>query len=266
MITDGEETRFTEGESPSSPSTDEVTLSLFEGPLDLLLYLIQKNEVDIYDIPIARITQQYLEHLDMMRELNLEVAGEFIYTASVLIRIKAGMLLPRAEVQEEEIVDPRSELVAALIEYRKFKQVASQLAEKEREFSCLHPRGDFSSEKYGVARNGFEPELLSELLDAYRQALWRKIPLSDHRVDLPNLTIEDRIDHILDLLGEKTDLPLEALIEDTFEPVVMILTFIAILELARLRKITIFQKGYLDSLWISRLEEEPKAERFEFAE
>lgn len=265
MVTDSEKIHFTEGESPSSPLTDEVRLSLFEGPLDLLLYLIQKNEVDIYDIPIARITQQYLEHLDMMRELNLEVAGEFIYTASVLIRIKAGMLLPRPEF-EEEIVDPRSELVAALIEYRKFKQVASQLAEKEREFSHLHPRGDFSSEKYGVARNGLEPELLSELLDAYRQALLRKIPLSDHRVDLPNLTIEDRIDHILDLLREKTDLPLEALIEDTFEPVVMILTFIAILELARLRKITIFQKGYLDSLWIARLEEEPKPDRFEFAE
>lgn len=247
-------------------SPTEVKLPLFQGPLDLLLYLVQKNEVDIYDIPVAQITKQYLEYLDLMKELNLEVAGEFIYMAAVLIRIKAAMLLPKPEIAEEEIVDPRSELVAALVEYRKFKQVASELAERERHFSLLHSRGDFSSVGHGAGRDGHQPEQLSELLDAYRQALMRKIPLRDHRVDLPNVTVEDRVDHILELLKEKPAIPLEASIADTCEPLIMILTFIAVLELARLRKITIFQKSHLESVWISRVEEEPGQERFEFAE
>ena len=266
MLMYDEEAHLKDLNSEAGFSASEVRIPLFQGPLDLLLYLIRKDEVDIYDIPIAHITKQYLEHLELMRELNLEVAGEFIYMASVLIRIKARMLLPQPEIEEEEVTDPRGELVAALIEYRKFKQVASQLAERERKFSLLHPRGDLSSERYGVDRDHSEPQVLSELLQAYKEALWRKIPFSDHRVDLPNLTVEDRIDHVLSLLREKTGIPLEASLEDAYEPVVMILTFIAILELARLRKITIFQKGYLDNIWISRVEQEPGAERFEFAE
>jgi len=151
-----------------------------------------------------------------MRELNLEVAGEFIYMASVLIRLKARMLLPQLKVEEDEIIDPRSELVAALLEYRKFKQVASELAERERRSLHLHARGDFSSQRYGVGRDDSEPQVLSELLEAYREALWRKVPFGDHRVDL--------------------------------------------------REITIFQKGHLDDIWISRVERELTAERFEFAE
>ncbi len=266
MLTNDEKIPLTSSDASATLSPNEVKLSQFQGPLDLLLYLIRKDEVDIYDIPIAHITKQYLEHLELMRELNLEVAGEFIYVASVLIRIKARMLLPQPEIEEEEVTDPRGELVAALIEYRKFRQVASQLAERERDSSLLHPRGDFTSGRGGVDSDHSEPQVLSELLEAYREALWRKVPFSDHRVDLPNLTVEDRIDHILNLLREKTSIPLEASIEDAYEPVVMILTFIAILELARLRKITIFQKGYLDNIWISMVEQQLAAERFEFAE
>jgi segregation and condensation protein A len=177
------------------------------------------------------------------------------------------MLLPEPGIEEEEEVDdPRGELVAALIEYKKFKQVASELAQREREASLLHPRGDFSSERYGLDRDHSEPQVLPELLEAYRDALWRKTPFSDHRVDLPTLTVEDRIDHLLDLLRERPSIPLEASIEDAYEPAIMILTFVAILELARLRKITIFQGGYLDTIWISVVDQELKSERFEFAE
>jgi len=266
MSRSDEETHLNDLETQVAISGTEVRIPLFQGPLDLLLGLIQKNEVDIYDIPVAQITKQYLEHLELMRELNLEVAGEFIYMASVLIRLKARMLLPQLKVEEDEIVDPRSELVAALLEYRKFKQVASELAERERRSLHLHARGDFSSQRYGVGRDDSEPQVLSELLEAYREALWRKVPFGDHRVDLPNVTVQDRIDHLLDLLKERPSLPLEASVQDCYEPVVMILTFIAILELARLREITIFQKGHLDDIWISRVERELTAERFEFAE
>jgi segregation and condensation protein A len=267
MLIEDENIPFIEGDSPRAVVSTEVKLPLFQGPLDLLLFLIQKNEVDIYDIPIAHITKQYLQHLELMRELNLEVAGEFIYMAAVLIRIKARMLLPEPQIEEEEeIEDPRGELVAALIEYKKFKQVASELARRERESLLLHPRGDFSSERYGLDRDHSEAQVLPELLEAYRDALWRKTPFSDHRVDLPTLTVEDRIDHLLDLLRERPSIPLEASIEDAYEPAIMILTFVAILELARLRKITIFQSGYLDTVWISVVDQELKPERFEFAE
>jgi segregation and condensation protein A len=119
----------------------QVKLDAFEGPLDLLLHLIKKEELDIYDIPIARVTRQYLEYLEMMRMLDLDVAGEFIVMASDLMRIKARMLLPKPEEQEEEEADPRAELVRRLLEYKKYKEVARDLKGRESDRLVLFTRG-----------------------------------------------------------------------------------------------------------------------------
>jgi segregation and condensation protein A len=132
-----------ETQSQESTASYSVKLDVFEGPLDLLLFLIKRDKIDIYDIPIAHITRQYLEYIELMRELNLEVAGDFIVMAATLIRIKAKMLLPRTQDEEEE-EDPREQLVVALLEYRKFKEAAQILREKETEESAWFPRKDFS--------------------------------------------------------------------------------------------------------------------------
>ena len=128
-----------ETQNQESNSSYSVKLDVFEGPLDLLLFLIKRDKVDIYDIPIAHITRQYLEYIELMEELNLEIAGEFIVMAATLMRIKVRMLLPRTQDEEEE-EDPREELVAALLEYRKFKEAAQILREKETEQSGWFPR------------------------------------------------------------------------------------------------------------------------------
>jgi segregation and condensation protein A len=150
-------------------------LESFEGPLDLLLFLIRKNEVDIYNIPIAVITQQFLEYLEIIQLLDLETASDFILMAATLMRIKAQMLLPKPVLEEsqEELEDPRQELVFRLLEYKRFKDIAVDLAEKETEARKLFPRGRFLLE-----REEMEEELLQDsdvthfdLIGAFRKLL-----------------------------------------------------------------------------------------------
>ena len=127
----------------------KVKLESFEGPLDLLLYLIKKNEVDIYDIPISKITRQYLEYIEIIQLLDLEAASDFILMAATLMRIKAQMLLPKPSIEEEvqDVEDPRQELVYRLLEYKRFKDVAAELGEKEEIARKQFPRGGFKFEK-----------------------------------------------------------------------------------------------------------------------
>src|SRR5512136_2432208 len=136
----------------------KVKLESFEGPLDLLLFLIKKNEVDIYNIPVATITQQYLEYLEIIQLLDLESASDFIFMAATLMRIKAQMLLPKPSIDEEDeaVEDPRRELVYRLLEYKRFKDAAMGLAEKEDQARQLYPRGTFA-----IERAGLEEEMLA---------------------------------------------------------------------------------------------------------
>ncbi|MEE8576948.1 MAG: segregation/condensation protein A, partial [candidate division Zixibacteria bacterium] len=175
-----------------------VELPVFHGPLDLLLYLIKKEEVDVYDIPIARITRQYLKYIELMSELDLEVAGEFILMAATLISIKTRMLLPRDEDDSEE-VDPRQELMMALLEYKKYKEASEILRDKaqieERKYVPPNP-----VEKV-EGRLDLEPvTTLYDLLCAFRDVMKERPTETVHEVSNREVTIEDRISHVLMIL------------------------------------------------------------------
>jgi len=208
-------------------------LEAFDGPLDLLLYLIKKDEVDIYDIPIAEITRQYLAYLDACRELNLEIAGEFLYMASILIRIKIQMLLPRPE-DDEQWEDPRTELMNALLEYRKVKNVADSLETMAEIRASQHHRMDRSLSDLPQA----EPELikvdLAALMIAFSDLLSRVRHEPVYGVTRLEITVDQRKEHILVLFENEKSLEFDKLFLDDPRKIVMVVTFIALLELVKL--------------------------------
>jgi len=226
-----------------------VKLPGFEGPLDLLYYLIRENRIDIYDIPVALITKQYLEYLEWMRILDLEVAGEFLVLASTLLRIKAKMLLPPGEEEEEE--DPREELMEALLDYQRYQRTAEFLREKETEEFLLYPRSFFSFlEDSNQAEEGCQKVSLYNLLEAFKKVLDKASEEPTHTVKILRITIEQRINHILSFLENKKKVSFTDLFMDNPKRLVMIVTFIAILELIRLNKIRVLQRKKFSEIWV----------------
>jgi segregation and condensation protein A len=226
-------------EFESSPDAYRVKLDRFEGPLDLLLYLIRKNEVNIYDIPIANVTEQYLGYINLMQELNLDVAGEFLVMAATLIHIKSKMLLPRPETAQESFLeeeDPRDELVRRLLEHQKFKQAADVLHDREMTRNAQFTRPD--SRVAEAMNDEYEPELevdLFSLLTAFKGVLSRAS--RRERMILPpeKISIEDRIQQLLGRLSETEACGFEDLFEDgDGSRSFMIVTFLALLEMIRL--------------------------------
>jgi len=217
-----------------------VDLEIFQGPMDLLLYLIRRDEIDIYDIPIARITEQYLKYVEMLRLLNLENAGEYILMAATLIRIKAQMLLPRDNRDEEEM-DPREELTLALLEYSKFKEAGEILCEKYELESRLSPvsghNNGYKSTDTVLAGN----TSLFELLTAFQEVMANFKEESDYLVAHQDLTVEDRIEVIDALMLEKEYATFDELFADIRVKIVAILTFLAILEMVRTRRMVVRQ-------------------------
>ena len=223
------------------PNVDEyrVDVNVFQGPLDLLLFLIKKEEVDIYDIPIARITRQYMKYLEMMQVLNLEVAGEFILMAATLIRIKTRLLLPRSDEESDE-PDPREELIMALIEYKKYREAGEILREKalleERNFVPPSPVGDAENvvDEYGQVT-------LFDLITAFRDVLAANRDESFHRVVPVEVTVEERMQYVMAVLKNAEYATFARLFADLPRKIVAVVTFMALLELARNRRVTVAQ-------------------------
>lgn len=231
-----------------------VKLDKFEGPLDLLLYLIRKNELDIYDIPISIITRQYLEYLKLMKELNLEVAGEFLVMASTLIQIKSNMLLPAREEDlsgEETEVDPRAELIRRLLEYSRYKEAASLLNERNLLGRELFAR-TFQSPELQVVEKVDEPlEVeLFELIEAFRTILAKAPRESFHEVSAESISIAERINEILSLLQEKEVIRFEELFDNILDRDYIVATFLAVLELCKLKLIRVRQQTQYGTLRI----------------
>lgn len=228
-----------------------VRLEMFEGPLDLLLHLIQKNEMDIFNIPIALITGQYLDYLKWMKTLNLDIAGDYLLMASTLLHIKSKMLLPQpAGEEEEEGEDPRTELVRRLIEYQKYKTAAAELVNRpmlNRDvFFRLVSAEEEAPEEERIEANLFD------LIDALRKALERVKDETFHDVVLDKLTVEDKVREILLLLQkEKRSLPFHLLFPEQAPARVIVLTFLAILELVKTKWIRVFQAVPFETIRIS---------------
>ena len=224
-----------------------VRLQNFEGPLDLLLHLIKKHELDIYDIPIALITQQYLDYIDLMQELNLDVAGEFLVMAATLIHIKSRTLLPRPDAaQEDPEEDPREALIRRLLEHQKFKAAAELLHERETLRSAQWTRPDGAVAE--IAGEAPEPELevdLFSLITAFRAVVERAKQRPKIYLPSEQIPIEDRIEQMMAKLSETEACGFEDLFADVQSRAGMIVTFLAMLEMIRLKLIRVFQSGPL---------------------
>jgi segregation and condensation protein A len=228
-----------------------VKLDIFEGPLDLLLYLIRRDEIDITDIPIAKITSEYLKMLKLMESCDLEIAGEYVLMAATLIRIKSAMLLPR-DPDEDDEEDPREELIQALIEYRKFKEAASDLREREDDQRQLYARTDFSDGPPSAAKRFVMDQTLFDLLSAFSDVLARVEPETFHRVEVEDLTVDQRIMQLEELLDDEGELRFAALFLEMPARWLVIVTFLALLEMARLRRITLLQSGPFEHITLIR--------------
>ena len=224
-----------------APGSVMVKLVRFEGPLDLLLHLIKRDEIDIYDIPIAHITQQYLTYIELMRSLDLEVAGEFLVMAATLMRIKAKMLLPLPSVgEEEEEGDPREELVQRLIEYRQFKEAAGTLKSREEERRLLFERGMLP----GADEAGplpLAPATLFDLLDALNRVMLRIPEHTVYDVRTETYDVEEKMSLIARTVAERGAVSFTTLMQECRARAEVIVTFIALLELVKLGQVGVTQ-------------------------
>lgn len=234
----------------------KVELDVFEGPLDLLLYLIKQDEVDIYDIPIERITNQYMQYLDVMKMLDLNIAGEFIVMAATLMMIKSRMLLPveeRPEMEDEE--DPRWDLVRQLVEYKKFKDAAAHLGDLE-----VRQENMFSRSGEGI-QLGPEPDIALEdvsifdLITAFNEAL-RKAPREELKeIFAERFTVAEKIDLIIGVMRDKGKASLSRLLAGMTHRYEMVCTFLAILELIRLKQVRAKQSDHFGDIDLVPVEE-----------
>lgn len=225
--------------------TYTIKLDVFEGPFDLLLHLIKINEMDIYDIKIAEITNQYLEYIEKMRQLDLEIAGEFIVMASTLIQLKARQLLPEREYEEETPEDEirsTEDLIRQLIEYRKFKEVSEFLKECEQRNINIFTRDVPFVSEVEQEDSEYQTVPLQELLDAFSNVLVYATEDVIHRIIREEFTLEEKIDYIRVMLKETEKILFDELINPKMKKLEIIVSFIALLELARLKEIAIVQK------------------------
>lgn len=227
-----------------------VKLEIFEGPLDLLLHLIKKNEVSITDIPIATITEQYLATLELMQTMNLDVAGEFLVMAATLIHIKSRMLLPAGEDEEEgdEGEDPRAELVRRLLEYQRFKEAAEELQSREILGRDVFARIPDSPEHNPTVV--IEQPSLFDLISALRQILERFPEERVHEVVLERVSVREKMNLLLDSLHQRGRVIFQDLFETATSRLEVVMTFLAMLELVKIRAIRISQEEGMGPIMI----------------
>jgi segregation and condensation protein A len=234
-----------------------VKLHTFEGPLDLLLFFIKRDELDIYDIPIARITKEFLDYIHFMQELDLEGAGEFILMAAELMQIKVKMLLPR-EAGEEGEEDPRADLVRRLLEYKRYKEMAEKFSGYEDEARKLFYRQLFKADpKYYVPEDETLKDVtLFDLASSFRYALEHIPKKMFHEVEMINVTVEEQTEYINQFLDSHTECTFRELVGSMKERIRIVVTFVALLEMIRSRILGIRQEEPYQDFWIFRMPSE----------
>ena len=229
----------------------QCNLDIFEGPLDLLLHLIKEEKMDVYDIPIAKITRQYLEYLDLLSELNLEMVGEYLVMAAELTKVKSKTLLPTLDTEEDGLAasgeDPRAELMRRLLEYQRYKEAAFDLRQREYDQQQLFTRpGDIDLNDSG------EDELIEanvfDLLTAFQKVLKEKSFVKDYEIKVTTLSVSDRIGYILEILNSSDSISFHSLFTVLNTRQEVIVTFLAVLELMRMQLIRSHQSKQFDSI------------------
>jgi segregation and condensation protein A len=234
-----------------------VKLDVFEGPFDLLLFLIRKHEVDIYDIPIHDITEQFQEYVNLMKMLDLEIAGEFIEMVAILMHIKARMLLPKPlGVSDEDYEDPRTELVERLIEYQRFKEAAAEMYEfeshqrqmfKRKYFTPVDVPDETSNEEY------LSKVSLFDLLLAFKKALDNMPKITYHEVKKIEVNVEQQAEYILNKLDVKSMILFSEIMQEIKEKIIVVITFLALLDLIKAQKIIVRQSNVFDDIRIKKV-------------
>ena len=217
-----------------------VKLEMFEGPLDLLLFLIKKDEIDIYDIPIARITHEYLEYIKLLEALNIELAGDFLVMAATLIYIKSKLLLPpdpKTAGEEDLNEDPRAELVGQLLEYQKFKAAANMLYEKAEVEAAVYTRGPLDTDKNNPAVTA----TVVDLLRIFKEILDRARTIKEMEIQREEMSMSEKLRQIRALLAEHKEINVRTVFELAHSKRELILTFLALLELVKGAQITLVQ-------------------------
>lgn len=235
----------------------KIKLDHFEGPLDLLLFFIKRDELDIYDIPIAKITKEFLGYVKIIQMLDLETAGDFILMASTLMHIKVRMLLPREVDEKGEEIDPRAELIAALLEYKRYKEMAEELTFLESNQRKLSFRGNYEEDEKETPPD-YEMLLrnvtLFDLAKAFKKAIDNLKPQPVHEIVRINVTVDEQIEHIYNKLNELGQIHFLSLIDGMREKIRIVITFIALLELVKMEKIGIRETPDFNEFIIYKLD------------
>ncbi len=241
----------------------QVHLDVFDGPMDLLVYLIRKHEIDIYDIPIAMLAEQYLEYVTRIEKLDLERAGDFVLMASTLLQIKSRMLLPRGDIEDEDWEDPRRELVEKIVEYMQFKEIAGHMRRLEDDSTRRAERG-WSEVEYFRRSEELEPEIdatVNELILAFGRLLLRKPPPEPvHRVTRETISTAMRVRAIRELLSEKKRVMFAEIVPEGSTRMFIVVTMVALLEMTKRSEILVDQAGSFGQLWIARRKLKPVEE------
>lgn len=223
-----------------------VQLQNFEGPLDLLLFFIKRDELDIYDIPISYITEQFLEYIRFLEELDLTVASEFIYMASTLMAIKARMMIPEPETEDDEFNedDPRYELVQALLEYKRYKEVAEEMSVLDKKARYIYTRGYTRPDQITAEQKGeaLREVTLVDIMAAFKNVIKTVKEEHYHDVQRYETDIETQSDYVVQYLGKHGKATFRQLCKDLASRVYVIITFLAILELIKENQIKLFVK------------------------
>jgi segregation and condensation protein A len=234
----------------------KIKLDIFEGPFDLLLFLIRKNEVDIYDIPIAEIMEQFIDYIEAMKSLDLDIAGDFIEMVAILMHIKARLLLPKQQNGDEDPEDPRTELVEKLIEYKRFKEASYELNGMYEDRQKLKPRKYFDfipKAEENISDEDFvEKATLFNLLIAFRRALDNMPKINHHVVTRIEVTLEDQTAYILKKLDTIEVLIFQDLMKEIKERIVLIVTFVALLDMIKNGLITVRQSDVYNEIRIKK--------------
>lgn len=241
----------------------EIKLPLFEGPFDLMLFFIERDELDIYDIPISKITNDFLDYIHQMEHMEMEVASDFILFAATLMKIKSKMLLPRPELNEEgEELDPREELIRNLLEYKKYKSVIDQLAAMEGEELSKFKRGNITKELTELSKvDDVDAEMqdldLYKLLKVFQRTMDKmasRVDETKHTVIQYPYTIGQQKDFVLEKISFKKQVPFEEFINYNRDKIFVIYTFLAILELLQLSQVTIIIGEGFNNFWVEKTE------------